>query len=711
MVWNRYSHFMKAHAIHTSQCNCSQADHRIHQEDCQWMDEFEKTYIPYEDEYNTQAMVHLGNRLVRLCCCSAELPHNETMKLKLMFLNNDESYGERVIYGGVAAGAAAIVNKNYFGTLQFNGLNIIGQNRLIYTMHREFFTQHKRVIYLCGEEQSGKTSICKLFSNHMQERNKFADKPKYFKMQNAPNVQVIISRVTGDKRVSDIKEGMREQPLLVIFDDMDFLVSTQWESFRQVMHDFIEQTKICFIITLRKSDIVKQPDRQLSYNEGVLEVPPLAPDMAAKLLIIEAGEFMNYADRNPFALLRNYDFLQTKLSAREVVTIGHKVQMGKSLKQIATQMESQHFLDAEADTTAISPGKQDEDSFREALQNAIREVDLFSLLCFLACFPSGMFLKDYKEAIECGLFKQFPHDWLSPLFKLAMFSVDGPADEDAEDNLNSHIADAKMRGSSDEEIVKYIFKLDLIKSNSLIQFKFERICKDDQILIVTNPIVRNTLQGMTQANENIYEGLMNAITFQQMLLNSLVYVSKTRFSFLEEIVEASSLNYSIVWTMPAFEGYYIDHIEQGDYTLEEIKEVFSHHDTNFRSMFSDDHPLSIGGALRLSVQLDSIEGRRELRMRIEHFVIQVLTLTKICKEGKESLGYADFINRLLNTDKYRRTLITLCFKVELFLADVVYTEVSQGHASRPQQDKADLKEHIYQLERQIHEIDEDREQQ
>ncbi len=668
------------------------------------------TYIPFEEEYNSNAILPIDDGLVQICCCSVELPHNETMKLKLMFLNNDASHGERVIYGGVPEGAASIVNKNYFGTLQFNGLNIIGQNRIIYNMHREFFTQHRRVIYLCGEEQSGKTSICKLFSNHMQERSKFADKPKYFKMQNAPNVQVIISRVTGYIRVSDIKEGMRDQPLLIIFDDMDFLVSTQWENYRQVMHDFIEQTKICFIITLRRSDIIKQDNRQLNHNEVILEVPPLAADMAAKLLILEADDHLNFSDRNPFPLMKNYQFLHKKLTAKDVIIIAHKVRIGKTLKQIEEDIEQQKEIQSEAGDNNISPVKQDEDNFREVMQNPIMENDLSNLLCFLACFPSGIFLQDYKEVIEHGLFAEFPSDWLSPLFKLAMITLDGPADQDTINNINSEIAAKKVGGTKDEDLIMYIFKLDLIKSTSLIQCKYERICGQLEILIFTNPVVRQLLQNMTEANEMIYHGLLNALGYQQMILSSIIVVCKHYFYFMEELIEASTLNASEVWNDRQFADLQVSYIERYDYTLEELKEIFTHHDTNFRSMFSDEHSLSIGGLLRFIQNHDDATYKQQVKQKIEDFVAKVLTATKICKEAKESVGYADVINRLLNTDKYRRILTTLCFKVELFLADIVYTEVSQGHSTRPQQDKADLKEHIYQLERQIHEIDEGRDQ-
>ena len=38
---------------------------------------------------------------------------------------------------------------------------------------------------------------------------------------------------------------------------------------------------------------------------------------------------------------------------------------------------------------------------------------------------------------------------------------------------------------------------------------------------------------------------------------------------------------------------------------------------------------------------------------------------------------------------------------------MVYTEISQSFASRPLQDKANLTEHIFMLERQIHEIEDE----
>lgn len=89
------------------------------------------------------------------------------MKLKLIFLNDDAHYGEEQILKNLPDGQPRIVSSNYFNTLLFNGLKIVGQNRLIYKIHNEFFNHDKKIVYLCGEVQAGKTSICKLFSNHM----------------------------------------------------------------------------------------------------------------------------------------------------------------------------------------------------------------------------------------------------------------------------------------------------------------------------------------------------------------------------------------------------------------------------------------------------------------------------------------------------------------------------------------------------------------
>jgi hypothetical protein len=41
---------------------------------------------------------------MRVCCCSPELSHDEIMKLKLVFKDNDDSYGEAKILSGLRPG-------------------------------------------------------------------------------------------------------------------------------------------------------------------------------------------------------------------------------------------------------------------------------------------------------------------------------------------------------------------------------------------------------------------------------------------------------------------------------------------------------------------------------------------------------------------------------------------------------------------------------
>lgn len=255
-----------------------------------------------------------------------------------------------------------------------------------------------------------------------------------------------------------------------------------------------------------------------------------------------------------------------------------------------------------------------------------------------------------------------------------------------------------MNGLSDRNIVQLIMKLD-IKGEGAISIKFERIGEKDQILLVVNPSVRHILIYQLSGLENhLFEAMINAMIFHQMLLNSILWVCKERFYFMEDIVEASALNMSVVWSNQEMLGNYVKYVEEADVTLEEIKEIFNHHDTNYRSLIANESPLSIGGGVRHFQQLD--EGMKYyFKHLVEDFIVKVLTISKICREETDSLGYADYINRLLNNDKNRRVFNTLCFKVELFQADMVYTEINQSFASRPLQEKANLTEHIFMLER------------
>ena len=156
----------------------------------------------------------------------------------------------------------------------------------------------------------------------MQERKKFVINPRYFKMQTASKATAIVNRVAGDKQVSDIKQELREQPSLVIFDDMDALLENQWEVYRQIISEFFDYTKICFVITLTNKDILRQAGRKIGPFESVIEIPPLSSDMAAKLLIMLAENELNYSERNPYNL-QEYELIKDKLPAKDVITIAN----------------------------------------------------------------------------------------------------------------------------------------------------------------------------------------------------------------------------------------------------------------------------------------------------------------------------------------------------------------------------------------------------
>ena len=138
-----------------------------------------------------------------------------------------------------------------------------------------------------------------------------------------------------------------------------------------------------------------------------------------------------------------------------------------------------------------------------------------------------------------------------------------------------------------------------MKGESLVSIKFETIGQKDQILLVVNPRVRGILVNQLSGFENhLFDAMINAMIFHQMLLNSILYVCKEQFYFMEDIVEASALNMSVVWNNPDTSGTYVDYIKESNITLEEVKEIFNHHDTNYRSLIANESPLSIGGGVR-----------------------------------------------------------------------------------------------------------------
>jgi hypothetical protein len=76
--------------------------------DCSWADYFQLEFdAKFKENYSKNEMF--------VCCCSPELAHDETEKLKLIYKDNNTGFGETVVFSSLRSGQIQLSNQSYFG--------------------------------------------------------------------------------------------------------------------------------------------------------------------------------------------------------------------------------------------------------------------------------------------------------------------------------------------------------------------------------------------------------------------------------------------------------------------------------------------------------------------------------------------------------------------------------------------------------------------
>jgi hypothetical protein len=109
-----------SHYEHVPWCDCPKRTQHIHSIDCEWADEF---LIHFKAK---SVFTDSTKQELRVCCCSPELSHDEIMKLKLIYKDDDPSYGDIRVMNNLKRGTVKQMNPHYYGETQFKDCRIVG---------------------------------------------------------------------------------------------------------------------------------------------------------------------------------------------------------------------------------------------------------------------------------------------------------------------------------------------------------------------------------------------------------------------------------------------------------------------------------------------------------------------------------------------------------------------------------------------------------
>jgi nucleoside-triphosphatase THEP1 len=235
---------------------------------------------------------------IYLCCCCPEITHDETMKLQLLFFRDDKTIGNLPILENLVMGKVKQARKAYFGESKFHDCETTGKNRIIYSIFNALSYEGARIIYLVGEQGSGKSMLSKHISNYMTERHKVSSS-QYLNMDKVSNIAVLMANIPDYRQMTSFdnyKGKSAGQETLIILDNMDAIIKNHFKDFRSNIQEMLEQTKLRFIVICLSSTWVVNATSQ--WQEKVFVVPPLNMQAAAKLLLSMARDHLPFNLRN-----------------------------------------------------------------------------------------------------------------------------------------------------------------------------------------------------------------------------------------------------------------------------------------------------------------------------------------------------------------------------------------------------------------------------
>jgi adenylate kinase len=678
----------EAHALHSPTCDCSLTSKRKHRINCRWFKDFENFYINEEAQENCKKS---GAHCDPVCCCRPNLIHDETMKLDLIFLNDDETNGDTVIYPPdiVAAYPDGSINygeSKFYGNLNFYSINLIGQNKLIFEILNKLKERYQ-VIYLFGPPRSGKTTICKFLMNYLQERGLFRD----LQIINKKKIVPMNDNWTFFEDML-IRDSRNERHLYVL-EDFDEIIRHKWDVFHRKIVEFLDRKNFFFIVTLAESSLMF--DKLLTNKEAYMAVMDLGRVDAAKLLLQHAGDKLSENDHNVYKLAQR-DLFNRNLMANEVLEAAFMLKNKKNIHDV-----SKSFYETKADAPFQTTGHQDwlaelESDFKECLQllnEGEEKSKLFNFVSFLATFPAGVVLDDLIAVLENdeGYMWGLPSRVLPALICIAELSAGDLASRDLEDfdrNLTS------------DQVVNYLIELNVLSKKMWLNVKQERIGREDKVVVLVNGALKALIEGSAvnlDIELPVFIALINNLTFHKILLKTLIESTHN----YEELIEGSKLNQSPIWREPNYEIKQLAHLNFGradSISGDILKSIFAHYETNYASLMSDTDQMSLVGGLRFVFQSKYENFRQRYLDLVEDVIVKILTANKLLNEGVDTQEYLLEVQNLYKSAEAQQILGRLQFKVEYSRADKLYSHLKLSTANSTPENRSRLTEIVRNLE-------------
>ena len=567
------------------QCKCPKAYKNTHRMDCIWATKF---ILQFMNDDMTMAYEKIENQRF-ICCCSPELPHNETMKFKIMYKNNQTALGKSVIFPKtiVKNHNKHLINNDYFGNKQFFVNKTIGFNRYLYKMYNYFLYEEGKVALIKGEKGCGKSLLVKHFANYCKERKKF-DYVKLFEFEGVNYLYDFASKINSyldSEKLYTNKKGNKPRnvsfrKILLILDDLDDLINKDINVIIKTIQNYIEKYNIHFIITV--SDINKTYGFYFSDKMLIQIIEDLPLSVCAKIFLKHCQDQLPQYLQNYNILSENDNFKECFYNIhrypKHIIELANLINNGFDLDQILHEYKKINNMNnnkkqdlAQLEKNSVIYTDISNIKFIGLLgrlsSGLIFEIDFLFYLRFIGFNDSERIIdflnSDLNKKLNLKNNSGESADNLKPLY-FEKKESGGPSNMDVESKYT--------------EIRNIIWRIlcNLNDKVELTYFTFTMTKLGDK-----NYIKMSRNYSLADAIENInderlyFDNMCSLINFVTCELSTIICNHKRMKNYFETDISFSSFSYHPNWTLPNLDNKELKKLKNVDSNYAYMQNLFN----------------------------------------------------------------------------------------------------------------------------------------
>lgn len=351
--------------FHVKQCSCSYTEYHTHNIACKYIKGYEK-YMK---------SIKLNNdQIVKLCCCSPEIPHNESNKFILYSRNHSKILfpNSPMPVPGDGYGTLNIINKNFFKNCNLYatennvpGDKFVGRNSNVKNVLDILKKNNIHFINIFGEKSIGKKTFAKFTGMYLFERNIIDD--VFFieiKIGDAlSNIEAI------KKKIKDIQvQSSHQQKILIIISFPTIAEDFLFKIINDMFNELSKSVNIYFYMFIIDTSYTKEQVAQVTPKNKSFknfQLLPLSNESAENLLKL---------------------FITEQLTCEQISYIIEQAHgsSGAVCNYASFLGTSKHFFDFESKIKQI---KKDAEKFTNLLKSEVNKSKYFFSL---AVFPKGL---------------------------------------------------------------------------------------------------------------------------------------------------------------------------------------------------------------------------------------------------------------------------------------------------------------------------------